>query len=97
MTPPVSPAQLLSFPERAESRLRLALWRLDAALSAQRKAIAGLRAELTSLGDALAGVESSLQSYRGALGEAAAGLDRAALEARRLERTAEIMQGLRHA
>lgn len=94
MTQPASPAELLPFPERAESRLRLALRRLDAALSEQRQAVAGLRAELASLSGALGGIETSLHGYRGALGETAAALDRATLEARRLERTAEAMQGL---
>src|SRR5690242_16645667 len=97
MTPPTGPARLLPFPERDGDRLRFALRRLDAALSEQRKAVAGLRAELASLAGALTGAEDSFRRYQGALGETAAALDHTALEARRLERTAEAMYSLRHA
>ena len=86
-----APPELLAFPRRPEDRLRLSLRGLDAALEAQRQAVAGLRAELATLSGALAGLGGSFRTYRDALGQTAAALAEVGTKARALEATADTM------
>jgi hypothetical protein len=56
-------AEILSFPNRAEERLRNALAALDAALLDQKLAIEEFQANIGLLGGAVAGLETSLRRY----------------------------------
>ena len=82
---------VLAFPQRPDDRLRLALRRLEAALGAQRDAVAGWRAELATLGSAVAGLREGALRYQASLSATAADLARARAAARALEATADAM------
>lgn len=91
MTSPsaASTATLLTFPQRGDDRLRLALRGLLAALDAQAEAAAGLRAEMRCLAGAAQGLEGSLLAYRDELGSTLDATRQANREARTLERSVE--------
>ncbi len=84
-------ASLLTFPNRAEDRLRLALHRLDAALAAQREAVAAWRAELGRLGTAVRGLDGSVTELQRGFDSTAEALRRADQETQQLDRTADAM------
>lgn len=80
-------AEIVTFPELPEHRLRRAIARLDAALEEQAQAVGGFRAGISGLGDAVEDLGRSTQEYRVALDGLARQLGRTrdaahALEAR---------------
>ncbi len=83
--------EILPFPEKPGDRLRRALRALDAALTEQGAAVAGLRRELGALFGAVEDLGGSLESYRHSLAEAQDAALGAHAEARRLEATADAM------
>ncbi len=87
-------ATILSFPVRAEDRLRVALRRLDEALDAQRAALGAWRGELAELAVATEDLGQSLETFRDGLDDLASAVRDADAEARRLERTAAVMAAL---
>ncbi|OYW09494.1 MAG: hypothetical protein B7Z53_02850, partial [Rhodospirillales bacterium 12-71-4] len=64
-------ADILTFPNSQERRLRVALRNLDAALAEQREAIAAFRAEMAALGTAVAGLGASSRTLQERLSDAA--------------------------
>lgn len=86
--------ELLAFPQSPEDRLRLALRRLDAALSNQAAAVADFRANLSDLREAVCGLGGQVHRYRSTLDETAAKVGRTHQAALELERTADKMAAL---
>ncbi len=84
-------AEILSFPEKPEDRLRRALQALDRALKEQSMAVAGLRREMGALSGAVAELGGSLRSYSRGLAETREAVLGAHAEARRLEAMADAM------
>jgi hypothetical protein len=91
---PASAGQVITFPDTSDRRLRRALLSLDAALAAQRTAVAELRAQLGALDQAVGGLGASAVALQGSLAGAAAENARAAAAARELQATADIMEAL---
>ncbi|MDJ0391568.1 hypothetical protein QMO56_26035 [Roseomonas sp. E05] len=87
-------AALLAFPQNPEDRLRLALRRLDAALSEQAAAVAQFRANLSDLRTAVGGLAGQVQNYRAALDDTASKVQHTHQAALELERTADRMATL---
>lgn len=83
-------ADILTFPQKPEDRLRAALRRLDDALAEQKLAFTEFRTNLAALGGAVAGLETSVQEYQGSLAATQGDLARSQAAARRLEATADI-------
>lgn len=83
-------ADILTFPQKPEDRLRAALRRLDDALAEQKLAFTEFRTNLAALGGAVAGLETSVQDYQGSLAATQEDLARSQAAARRLEATADI-------
>ena len=73
----------------APDRLRRALAGLDAALAAQRQAVADWRKSLAALHGTVQGLAGSLHAYQHALGNLAGGVTTLNAEALRLEAWAE--------
>ena len=63
--------QVISFPNKPEDRLRVALRELETALSDQAIAFQEFRLNMAVLGTSVNGLERSLESYRGTLDEVA--------------------------
>ncbi|PWC30787.1 hypothetical protein [Teichococcus aestuarii] len=82
------PAPLLAFPQTPEDRLRLALRKLETALSAQAHAVAEFRQNLAALRDATGGLATQVHSYQETLGRTAEKVQHAHAAARTLEKTA---------
>ncbi len=87
----MSDATIISFPERAEDRLRHALRRLDEALAEQRQAVGAWRGELGNLADATTQLDGSLSAFRDNLQHLAVAARDVDAEAKRLGRTANLM------
>ncbi|MBX9700818.1 MAG: hypothetical protein K2X74_15380 [Acetobacteraceae bacterium] len=85
---------IITFPDRPEDRLRLALRRLDDALAEQRAAVGAWRAELGGLAEATAQLDGSLTEFHGQLRHLAAAAREVDDEAGRLSRTADMMARL---
>lgn len=90
----MSDATIITFPERAEDRLRHALRRLDEALTEQRQAVGAWRGEIGGLADATAKLDGSLNAFRHNLQHLAVAARDVDEEARRLGRTADLMERL---
>ncbi len=60
-------AEVISFPNKPEDRLRVALRELEHALSDQALAFQEFRMNMALLGTAVGGLERNLESYRGTL------------------------------
>jgi ABC-type transporter Mla subunit MlaD len=84
-------AEVLSFPELPEHRLRRAILRLEEALQEQGRAVAGFRATLAELATAVGSLDETVEDYRGALDGAAWQVGRAQASARALEARANSM------
>ncbi|MXP63378.1 hypothetical protein E0493_08435 [Roseomonas sp. M0104] len=87
-------AALFAFPQNPEDRLRLALRRLDAALSEQADAVARFRGSLSDLRTAVGGLAGQVQNYRATLDETAAKVRHTHEAALELGRTADRMATL---
>ncbi len=87
-------AELLSFPDTPDRRLRRALRMLDEALAEQRTAVAAFRDNLAALDGAVSGLSGSAMALHGALEGAAAETARAMLAAQELTATAALMDRL---
>jgi chromosome segregation ATPase len=85
-------AAVIAFPVNPETRLRVALRNLDAALAEQRQAVAAFRKELAALGGAVSQLEDSAVELRERLSDAAAETERAREASAQLMRTANEMQ-----
>jgi len=81
-------------PPAAQQRLHQALANLQAALAAQREAIATWRAALASLGEGVHGLHESLRTYNARLGNLGKHVRTLNGEAKRLETWADTT--LRH-
>lgn len=92
----MSEGEILTFPERPEDRLRLALRRLDEALAEQHEAVSAWRGELSGLAQATARLDGSLQDFRGNLQTLASAARLVDDEVGRLGRTARAMETLGH-
>jgi hypothetical protein len=84
-------AILVTFPQRPDDRLRLALRRLDEALAEQKQAVAAWRAGLSELASVASGLDGAVTAFRTTLDGVAESVRHAGDEARRLERTADAM------
>ncbi len=82
---------VLAFPNRPEDRLRLALRRLDEALSEQSRAVDAWRSELGALSRAAARLDVTVHGFQRDLTGLSTQVTRANDEARRLERTADLI------
>jgi len=60
-------SEIITFPNKPEDRLRVALRELETALSDQSLAFQEFRLNMAVLGTAVGGLERSLESYRGTL------------------------------
>ena len=60
-------ADVITFPNKPEDRLRVALRELETALTDQALAFQEFRLNMAVLGTAVGGLERSLESYRGTL------------------------------
>ena len=90
----MSQSALISFPQRPEDRLRLALRQLEEALAAQSRAVSAWRSEIGALSTATERLDGSLTRYRDGLDGLAQAAAVARQEAQRLERTAARMASL---
>jgi ABC-type transporter Mla subunit MlaD len=81
----------LVFPQTPEDRLRLALRRLQTALSQQSDAVATFRESLVALRQATGNLSDQVHSYQDTLGQTADKVRDAHDVARRLERSAETL------
>ena len=84
-------AEILTFPNSGERRLRMALRNLDAALEEQRQAVAAFRAELAQLGSAMQSLGESTLGLQDRLFEVAEDNALAHQAALRLQQTAAAM------
>ncbi|MDW8315601.1 MAG: hypothetical protein RMK64_11570 [Rhodovarius sp.] len=82
------PGPVIAFPQAAQSRLRLALRSLDAALAEQALACRELRLNLALLGAAVQGLDRRLGTYRQVLEELARDAAAAHAAARAAEQAA---------
>lgn len=64
-------SEIISFPNKPEDRLRVALRELEHALADQALAFQEFRLNMAVLGTAVGGLERNLESYRGTLGAVA--------------------------
>lgn len=87
-------AKLLSFPQQPEDRLRLALRRLEEALTEQSRVMREFRGTLGNLRQATGGLGEQLQGYQAALDGTAGKVRQAQETAHALERTADQMATL---
>ena len=76
---------LIRFPARDDDRLRLALRRLEHALEAQARAMAGFRSSMGELSSAVGGLEAGVNTYRQALSDVGEQVDRTRQAALTLE------------
>jgi hypothetical protein len=76
-------------PEGGQERLRRALLTLDAAVVAQRDAVAAWRGALADLGTVMSGLGDSVKRYRSSLDRLDGHVANLHAEAVRLERTAD--------
>jgi chromosome segregation ATPase len=81
-------AEVFTFPQRPQDRLRIALHKLDEALRAQARATADFRAAMGELKSKVGGMQTGMQSYREALDRTASEIDRAVNKAKELQETA---------
>ena len=84
-------ADILAFPARPEDRLRLALRRLDDALTEQREAVSAWRQELGGLAEATARLDGSMRHFRGNLASLATVAQEVDTEVKRLGETADLL------
>jgi len=84
-------AALLQFPQQPEDRLRLALRRLEEALTEQARTVKQFRGTLGQLRQTTDGLAAQLHGYQAALDGTAGKLQQANETARELERKADHM------
>ena len=84
-------SEVISFPNKPEDRLRVALRELEHALSDQSLAFQEFRLNMAMLGTAVGGLERNLESYRGTLDAVALDAAEAHDMAVRAERRADAM------
>ena len=63
----MKPNEVITFPNKPEDRLRVALRELEQALSDQALAVQEFRLNMAVLGTTVGGLERSLEGYRGTL------------------------------
>ena len=85
-------ATIHHLPISADTRLRLAMRSLDAALEEQREAIAGLREAFSKLGASVNGLSDGFTVFGSALDQTQRDVTRARGEAERLSATAVLME-----
>lgn len=88
------PSEVIALPVSNASRLRLAVRRLDVALTDQAASLADLRANLLSLSGAARGVMGDLEAVRETLRLSAIDITRAREQAARLAATAKTVERL---
>jgi hypothetical protein len=84
-------SEVISFPNKPEDRLRVALRELEHALSDQTLAFQEFRLNMAVLSTAVGGLERSLESYRGTLDAVALDAAEAHHTAVQAERRADAM------
>ena len=84
-------AEVFTFPQRPQDRLRIALHKLDEALRAQARATADFRSAMGELKEKVGTMQTGMHAYRDALDRTAVEIDRAVKKAKELQETAQRM------
>jgi predicted RNase H-like nuclease (RuvC/YqgF family) len=90
-TPEAKAAEIVTFPQRPQDRLRIALHKLDEALRAQARATSDFRSAMGDLKSKVGGMQDGMVAYRDALDRTATEIDRAVKKAKELQETARRM------
>ncbi|MCA3377749.1 MAG: hypothetical protein INF64_11560 [Roseomonas sp.] len=90
-TPEATAAEIVTFPQRPQDRLRIALHKLDEALRAQARATSDFRSAMGDLKSKVGGMQDGMVAYRDALDRTATEIDRAVKKAKELQETARRM------
>ncbi len=90
-TPEAKAAEIVTFAQRPQDRLRIALHKLDEALRAQARATSDFRSAMGDLKSKVGGMQDGMVAYRDALDRTATEIDRAVKKAKELQETARRM------